>query len=469
MSTTTSKYGWVKPTVGGDPSDWGTLINGDLDAIDAVMNATRPGVGGTASGHVYNIDWTGSAANLWIDATNEGTIITSIGGTITGSLTVNGTITCEGNVVVQGNSNLSYQCYNSAGTQVGAFYFEAATSSTRMTNFTGSGGAIIIDAGGNCQLPGRVTSGQGWVCRAGINGPTSSLFNINWTGAAPELWIDSTYEGNIITSTGGTINGNLTATGSVQGGYVYSTGEVRADSDMLSGGNISSSGNMTCASLGAANNVTASNGAYFGADSGGASLNCAGGGNVMSFRWASPWGYFRINNGAAEMVIATGNARNLSYAAGGGPLNQSLNGNAANGTFYGIICDNVCDERIKQNIKPTSIDALKIVNAIPIDEFEIKAPVVGWMAAVNEPERAARARMMGAAKPRHVPIGLVAQKLQALIPEAVYASADDRPPEDSPLPPNVLTLADAQLTPYLLRAIQQLTERVLTLEAKLAA
>ena len=468
MSTLTAKYGWVKPTVGGDPTTWGTEINGDLDAIDAVMNATRPGLGGTASGHTYNIDWNGSgAANLWIDSSNEGVIITSTGGTINGSFTVNGTIFCA-DVQVVGNGNLGYQCFNSAG-QVGAFYWEAATNIIRMSNFTGSGGSISIDPGGNCQLPGDVTSARGWIGRAGINGPVSNPFNINWKAGAAELWIDDGYEGNIITSAGGTISGSLGVTGSVvssaavQGAYVYSTGDVHAD------GAVTANGNVTCVSFGANNDITASNGAYYGSDSSGALLNCVGGGSFMSFRWASPWGYFRINSGLAEMVIATGNARNLSYAAGGGPLNQSLNGNAANGTFYGIICDAVCDERIKQNIRPTSVDALKIVNAIPVDEFEIKAPVAGWMATVNEPDRDARARTMSAAKPRHVPIGLVAQKLQALIPDAVYTSPDDRPPEDSPLPPNVLTLADAQLTPYLLRAIQQLTERVQMLEARLAA
>ena len=122
MSTLTTKYGWVKPTVGGDPSTWGAEINGDLDAIDAVMNATRPGFGATGSGHIYNIDRTGSAANLWIDETNEGTLITSMGGTITGSLTVGGTITCV-NVVVQGNSNLAYQCYAQCRDTARSFLF----------------------------------------------------------------------------------------------------------------------------------------------------------------------------------------------------------------------------------------------------------------------------------------------------------------------------------------------------------
>ena len=128
-----------------------------------------------------------------------------------------------------------------------------------------------------------------------------------------------------------------------------------------------------------------------------------------------------------------------------------------------------CDERIKQNIRPSTVDALAAINAIPIDEFEIKAAVVGWHQTVDEQDRDERLRLMRKARPRHVPIGVVAQKLQAVIPEAVYASSQADHPEESPLPPNVLTLADAALTPYLLRAIQQLTDRVNDLEARLAA
>ena len=111
------------------------------------------------------------------------------------------------------------------------------------------------------------------------------------------------------------------------------------------------------------------------------------------------------------------------------------------------------------------------INAIPIDEFEIKAAVVGWHQSVDEQDKDEGAlRLMRKARPRHVPIGVVAQKRfrrsfqrrSTPVPQADH-------PEESPLPPNVLTLADAALTPYLLRAIQQLTDRVNDLEARLAA
>lgn len=42
-----------------------------------------------------------------------------------------------------------------------------------------------------------VQSGTGWVGRAGIAGATSNLFNLNWTGSAMQLWVDSTNIGSI--------------------------------------------------------------------------------------------------------------------------------------------------------------------------------------------------------------------------------------------------------------------------------
>jgi microcystin-dependent protein len=44
MATTTPKYGWTQPAVGGDPSTWGTLLNADLNAIDAQVYANQQGL-----------------------------------------------------------------------------------------------------------------------------------------------------------------------------------------------------------------------------------------------------------------------------------------------------------------------------------------------------------------------------------------------------------------------------------------
>ena len=39
MSGTTTNYGFVRPIVGGNQDSWGTVLNGDLDAIDAAIKA----------------------------------------------------------------------------------------------------------------------------------------------------------------------------------------------------------------------------------------------------------------------------------------------------------------------------------------------------------------------------------------------------------------------------------------------
>ena len=39
--STTTNYGWVKPTVGASVDAWGGYINADLDGIDATVHRPR--------------------------------------------------------------------------------------------------------------------------------------------------------------------------------------------------------------------------------------------------------------------------------------------------------------------------------------------------------------------------------------------------------------------------------------------
>src|SRR5215472_1016446 len=57
MGTPTTNYGWIKPTIGGDATTWGSELNGALDGIDAavfsvsgVANGALPKAGGTLTG-----------------------------------------------------------------------------------------------------------------------------------------------------------------------------------------------------------------------------------------------------------------------------------------------------------------------------------------------------------------------------------------------------------------------------------
>ena len=59
MPTTTTNYGWTKPTIGGDSGNWGNELNTTLDSVDTtvkavsdVANAALPAAGGVMTGRL---------------------------------------------------------------------------------------------------------------------------------------------------------------------------------------------------------------------------------------------------------------------------------------------------------------------------------------------------------------------------------------------------------------------------------
>ncbi len=54
-----------------------------------------------------------------------------------------------------------------------------------------------IDNGGEMSIA-QVYNGRGFRCRTGLNGTNGNVFNINWTGSAAQLWIDTTNIGTFI-------------------------------------------------------------------------------------------------------------------------------------------------------------------------------------------------------------------------------------------------------------------------------
>jgi hypothetical protein len=55
----------------------------------------------------------------------------------------------------------------------------------------------LLDNSGSMNIA-QFYSGRGFKCRTGINGTSGNTFNINWTGSAAQLWIDSTNIGTFI-------------------------------------------------------------------------------------------------------------------------------------------------------------------------------------------------------------------------------------------------------------------------------
>jgi hypothetical protein len=231
-------------------------------------------------------------------------------------------------------------------------------------------------------------------------------------------------------------------------------------------------GSLTSHSAGSVAGNLYVGGAVTGSDAGGARLQSAGTGNGISFQWTSNSQLaYRIDSGAAQRFICTANnAQSFAYATGSGPIGVYLSGQTFDTTAYGIHVDFGSDERIKENIAPTEVDALAAINQLHVSQFDVKADVAAWFASIGK-SADERAAIMAGAQPAHVPIGLVAQDVQAVIPAGAYANpqAGDDMPEGCPLPDNMMSLVDAAFTPYLVRAIQQLAARVQALEAQLAA
>jgi hypothetical protein len=198
--------------------------------------------GGTG-GNFFVTNSTG--ATIWMDITASGgtlhgsNIITANGGTyginITGSA---GFATSAGsaNSVAWGSiSGIPSICYNNGGTYginiSGSAAFASSAGGVAWGNISGipsicynngatyginiSGSASFVNWAGISGVPGavatmnqnvattsdvtfhQISATYGYQCRAGIGGPgQSDVFNINWTGANAQMWIDSTFLGN---------------------------------------------------------------------------------------------------------------------------------------------------------------------------------------------------------------------------------------------------------------------------------
>jgi hypothetical protein len=55
----------------------------------------------------------------------------------------------------------------------------------------------VLDNNGEMTIA-QVYNGRGFRCRTGVNGTNGNVFNINWTGSAAQLWIDTTNIGTFI-------------------------------------------------------------------------------------------------------------------------------------------------------------------------------------------------------------------------------------------------------------------------------
>jgi hypothetical protein len=235
-------------------------------------------------------------------------------------------------------------------------------------------------------------------------------------------------------------SGNVNATAQVQGASLYSRAGISAVGD------ISTSGILSGARL-------------QGGPGGAGQLRMYGTNNSINFVWDTAGTgqlSYRVDESVQKLIGATDNVLDTQYAyPGGGPTNAVMGGHDFPGTWYYSFIDYTSDERIKTNIAPSQIDALAVLQQVPVDQFDIKPEVVATFRRL----RGIQGREVAGSD--HIAIGLVAQRLQALIPEAVYVGPQ---PGDNPLPADCHNITLPALVPYLVRAVQQLAARLEVLE-----
>jgi hypothetical protein len=163
---------------------------------------------------------------------------------------------------------------------------------------------------------------------------------------------------------------------------------------------------------------------------------------------------YRVDEANNLQVMVTNNAN--SFGVVGGNPNPTTWVLYCYDTLFGssqfqFFADIVSDERVKENVRASKFDALAALRSIQVNAFDYRAGVL--------PDPDDPSRRYAASVP--VELGLLAQDVQAVIPSVVSV----RPPVESrqgddPIPDDVLCINKTELVPYLLRAVQQLADRL---------
>ena len=298
---------------------------------------------------------------------------------------------------------------------------------------------FYADGGGNCSCPGNISIGgsfYGWDVHAGSGLFVNGLLVVNnggwwWTGSP--FHTDSDIQCASLYAGGSLFVGGLQAynnggwfffANNLQANALYSRGDIWNAGNITSGNNMTCNGMLQCPNLNC-NNDVASNGVF----------------RCSTLAYGGPRGA-RIENWNGSGWDS------MSFAIGGGYFQVSPD-RGQSGIY--LNWDNSwSDARLKTNIRDSEIDALGALCAVPVRAFEW-----GELGRRLLPHRA----------DHPVVCGLVAQELEEAIPHAVevLSLAGQMISDDS-----LRQINHTHLTPYFIRAIQQLTERIATLEARLS-
>lgn len=142
-------------------------------------------------------------------------------------------------------------------------------------------------------------------------------------------------------------------------------------------------------------------------------------------------------SGNTTGTIGFWNSNNVSLSFGGpdNDIYYSYNGKAY--SLWSVVNQHFSDRRLKENIVECKHKALDYIQQFQFKEYD-------WKKQEDRPRQA------------HTKIGLIAQEVQAVDPTLVYENGD------------TLNLDNLRLTTIALKAIQELSQRIETLERKLA-
>jgi hypothetical protein len=476
-----------------------------LDNLSKAAGTTNAGLLARNAAGQWDIEPLGTvgAVSLPLSILNGGTAATTApqalinlgalpiaGGTITGSLTVNGGITGINNIRVTG-SGAALQFSDRGGSPEWLWY-----SVGGIARLWQGGDRMSIDSsgnvgiGGSLNVPSNVSVG-GQVAAGYLTSTGNVNANLDMTmrdlysnrniwasnGAVTAAYIHSTgsvaADGNVncldigcrdIYPSGinasGQINANV-----LNANYVHSNGQMIADGSVITN-YIKSNGAVDSEHLWADNYVRAQY--LFGGPGNAGNLGLWSSGSRICFRWDGQL-HYRIDE-AIDLGFLTGfggvSGIDISGSGNPGPTGATV-WVYANGTPYGMFVDGISDERVKENVIPTTVDALAVLKQVPVMEFDIRADVAAWLSALGyTPEQQREAAAM-ATVPQHIRIGFIAQQVKPLIPESVTIAPDPKEViEGYPLPHDMHTMALSNMVPYLVKAVQQLVARVEALEAR---
>ena len=469
----------------GLPNDqglWWRQMNGANNWSTSVWHRILTDQGGTLTGALTAPSLTATGAITGATVTASGAIT---GATVTASGTVSGATVSGTNVNASGNMTASGTVtganVTATGTVTGANINGANVNGT-VVNSTNLNG-VTLDVTGNSVLHDIYCDSTRGIIYRGLGGSHFIGFQWDPSGGFLAGYVDGTYIGEFATT--GWVNGNYKPIGAYTPNQDVDTNASPTFGTMTAQTVVSTSGlfqvapnyylargndsvwrfvegGTTDLTLGPNGDLWARgamSATIFEGGPGNAAYLRTQDGQACCFSWDGGSLHYRVSETLDAKICTQFNAQNFGVVNNSdfGPSGVMLSLQDFAGNNALIYIEEWSDSRIKRDIRPTEVDALSLIEAIPVRAFAYTEPMANLYARMG-----GRDRRTGDAEIR---LGLVAQELQALIPEAVSRlPADIHQPADSPIPDDALLISQSPLVPFLVRAVQQLSAEVRALK-----